>query len=161
MKTQISLGFRPVWSESSPCALWVAMDPKLLHADSKDSDLTGRMPRLIWVFAACTVHVGFVALRLINITTTSIVTALLRVVLHLPSQRLQSQVKAICSWSEECIAYHVYSNKHPPPPQFFGRKGGQIRPKLALCHENIHFLSKFCFRNIILGLELQRLQGIY
>ena len=50
-KTQISLGIRPVWSESSLCTQWVAKDPRFLHADSEDSDQTGRMPRLIWVFA--------------------------------------------------------------------------------------------------------------
>ena len=50
-KTQMSLGIRPVWSESSLCAEWVAKDPRFLHADSEDSDQTGRMPRLIWVFA--------------------------------------------------------------------------------------------------------------
>ena len=43
-KTQISLGIRPVWSESSLCAHWVAKDPWFLHADSEDSDQTGRMP---------------------------------------------------------------------------------------------------------------------
>ena len=53
-KTQISLGIRPVWSESSLCARWVAKDPSFLHADSEDSDQTGRMPRLIWVFAGRT-----------------------------------------------------------------------------------------------------------
>ena len=50
-KTQISLGIRPVWSESSLCAHWVGKDPRFLHADNEDSDQTGRMPRLIWVFA--------------------------------------------------------------------------------------------------------------
>ena len=35
-KTQISLGICPVWSESSLWAQWVAKDPMLLHADSKD-----------------------------------------------------------------------------------------------------------------------------
>ena len=50
-KTQISLGIRPIWSESSLCAQYVAKDPSFLHADSEDSDQTGRMPRLIWVFA--------------------------------------------------------------------------------------------------------------
>ena len=50
-KTQISLGIRPVWSESSLCAKWVAKDPRFLHADSEDSDQTGRLPRVIWVFA--------------------------------------------------------------------------------------------------------------
>ena len=37
-KTQISLGIRPVWSESSLCAEWVAEDPSFLHADSEDTD---------------------------------------------------------------------------------------------------------------------------
>ena len=46
VKTQISLGIR---------AQWVAKDPRFLHADSEDSDQTGRMPRLIWVFAGRTV----------------------------------------------------------------------------------------------------------
>ena len=64
-KTQISMGIRPVWSESSLCAQWVAKDHSFLHADSKDSDQTGRMPRLIWVFAGRTCHfVGFVMRRL-------------------------------------------------------------------------------------------------
>ena len=48
-KTQISLDIRPVWSESSLCAQWVAKDPSFLHADSEDSDQTGRM----WL---CTSH---------------------------------------------------------------------------------------------------------
>ena len=42
-KTQISLGIRPVYSESSLCAQWEAKDPRFLHADSEDSDQTGRM----------------------------------------------------------------------------------------------------------------------
>ena len=54
-KTQISLGIRPVWSESLLSAQWVAMDPSFLHVDNEDSDQTGRMPRLIWVFAGRTV----------------------------------------------------------------------------------------------------------
>ena len=53
-KTQISLGIWPVWSESSLCAQWVAKDPSFLHANSEDSDQTGRMPSLIWVFAGRT-----------------------------------------------------------------------------------------------------------
>ena len=53
-KTQISLGIRPVWSESSLCSQWVAKDPSFLHADNEDVDQTGRMPRLIWVFAGHT-----------------------------------------------------------------------------------------------------------
>ena len=53
--TQISMGIRPVWSESSLCAQWVAKDPRFLHADSEDSDQTGPIPRLIWVFAGRTI----------------------------------------------------------------------------------------------------------
>ena len=37
-KTHISLGIRPVRSESSLCAFGVAKDPIILHADSEDSD---------------------------------------------------------------------------------------------------------------------------
>ena len=47
-KTQISLRSR---LESSLCTLSVAKDLMLLHAHNKDSDQTGRMPRLICVFA--------------------------------------------------------------------------------------------------------------
>ena len=36
--------------QSSLCAQKDVKDPMFLHADSKDSDQTGRMPRLIWVF---------------------------------------------------------------------------------------------------------------
>ena len=65
-KTQISLGMRPVWSESSLSA-WRRLGALATHrAHSVDSDQTGRMPRLIWVFAGRTCHfVGFVTMRLI------------------------------------------------------------------------------------------------
>ena len=33
--------------ENGMCAQWVAKDQCFLHADSEDSDQTGRMPRLI------------------------------------------------------------------------------------------------------------------
>ena len=45
---------RPGWSESPLCVQWRAKDPRFLYADSEDSDQTGRMPRLIWVFAGRT-----------------------------------------------------------------------------------------------------------
>ena len=71
-KTQIRLGIRPVLSESSMCAKWVAKDPSFLHADSEDSDQTGRMPRLNCVFAGRTCHfVGFVMRRLICVWNCS------------------------------------------------------------------------------------------
>ena len=44
------------WSESWLHAQWAAKDPSLLHAESEDSDQTGRMPRLIWDFATRTCH---------------------------------------------------------------------------------------------------------
>ena len=66
---------RRLRSESSLCAQWVAKDPSFLHADSEDSDQTGWMPRLTWVFAGRTCHfVGFVMRRLkepIHSNTTS------------------------------------------------------------------------------------------
>ena len=53
-KTQVSLGIRPVWSESSLSA-WRSIGSLATHwAHSEGSDQTGRMPRLIWVFAGRT-----------------------------------------------------------------------------------------------------------
>ena len=53
-KTQISLGIRPIWSEISLPA-WRNLRSLATHwAHSEDSDQTGRMPRLIWVFAGRT-----------------------------------------------------------------------------------------------------------
>ena len=65
-KTKISLSIRPVWSESSLSA-WRNIGSLATHwAHSECFDQTGRMPRLIWVFAGCTCHfVGFVTGRLI------------------------------------------------------------------------------------------------
>ena len=68
------LGIHPVWSESSLSA-WKSIGTLATHwADSEDSDQTGRMPRLIWVFAGRTCpFIGFVMRRLIwNFTVTSI-----------------------------------------------------------------------------------------
>ena len=53
-KTQISLGIRPVWSESSLSA-WRKLGSLAAHwAHSEDSDQTGQMHRLIWVFSGRT-----------------------------------------------------------------------------------------------------------
>ena len=53
-KTQISLGIRPVWSESSlsTCRKLGSLATQWLH--SKDADQTGQMSRLIWVFTGRT-----------------------------------------------------------------------------------------------------------
>ena len=68
VKTLISLGIRPVWSESSLSA-WRSIRSLVTHnVHREDSDQTGQMqmPRMIWVFAGCAGHfVGFVVLRLI------------------------------------------------------------------------------------------------
>ena len=65
-KTQISLGIRPVWLESS-LSTWSYIGPLTTYwAYREDSDQTGRMPRLIRVFAGRTDHfVCFVMMRLI------------------------------------------------------------------------------------------------
>ena len=66
-KTQISLGFHPVWSEPS-LSTWRNIGSSATHwAHCEDSDQTGRMLRLIWVFAGRTdPFVGFVMRRLIS-----------------------------------------------------------------------------------------------
>ena len=52
--TRIGLGIRPVWSESLLSA-WRKLGSLATHwMHSEDSGQTGRMPRLIWVFAGCT-----------------------------------------------------------------------------------------------------------
>ena len=55
-KTQISLGIRPVWSESSQSA-WRRIGTLATHwAYSEVSDLSRLMPRLNWDFAGRTCH---------------------------------------------------------------------------------------------------------
>ena len=64
-KTQISLGIRPVWSESTLYAQWVAKDPRFIHADSEDwSDWADAQADLS-LRCAHTHFVGFVMSRLI------------------------------------------------------------------------------------------------
>ena len=46
-KSQVSLGIRPVWSESSLFAWRLLGALATYRAHSEDSDQTGRMPRLI------------------------------------------------------------------------------------------------------------------
>ena len=54
-KTQISLGIRPVWSDSLLSA-WKKLGALATYwAHSKESKQTWRMPRLIWAFAGRTV----------------------------------------------------------------------------------------------------------
>ena len=46
-----------------PPSQWVAEDPVFLHSDSEDSDQTGRMSRLIWVFAGRRGHFVVLVVR--------------------------------------------------------------------------------------------------
>ena len=77
-KTQISLGIRSVWSESSLSA-WRNIGSLATHyAHSEDSDQTGgRMPRLICVFTGHTLILlvlswgGSYMIRLMGIITHS------------------------------------------------------------------------------------------
>ena len=65
-KTQIRLGIRPVWSESSLRAQWVAKDLSFLHADSEDwSDWANAQADLSlrWTHSH---FAGFVMRRLIS-----------------------------------------------------------------------------------------------
>ena len=60
-KTHIRLGIRLIWPASS-LSVWRKLRSLATQwAHSEDSDQTGRMPRLIWVFAWCTFNfVGFI-----------------------------------------------------------------------------------------------------
>ena len=62
-KTQISLGIRPVWSESS-LSTWRNAESFATHwAHSEDSDQIERMPRLIRVFAGRTLILSVLSCR--------------------------------------------------------------------------------------------------
>ena len=70
VKTKISLGIRPYWSEASLSA-WRNIGPLATHlGHSEYSDQTGWMPRLIWVFIGCTGSASFVMLRLKCVSLT-------------------------------------------------------------------------------------------
>ena len=73
-KTQISLGICPVGSESLLSA-WRNIGPlTTFWAHSENSDQTGQMPRLIWVFAGRICHfVGFVMWWLVYLMSRSMI----------------------------------------------------------------------------------------
>ena len=72
-KTQINLGIRPVWSESSLSTWGKLSSLAIIRAHSEASNQAGRMPRLIWVFAGRKGHfVGFVMRRLILLCLTCV-----------------------------------------------------------------------------------------
>ena len=55
VKTKISVGIRPVWSESSLSVRRKLGSLATQWAHSEDSDQTARMSRLVWIFAGRTV----------------------------------------------------------------------------------------------------------
>ena len=70
-KTQINLGIRPVWSESSLSTWGKLKSLAIIRVHGEASDRTGWMSRLIWVFAGCKGQfVGFVMRRLILLWLT-------------------------------------------------------------------------------------------
>ena len=95
-KTQISLDIRPVWSEFSLSA-WRKLGSLPTHwAHIEEYDQTGRMPRLIWVFAVRKDHfVGLVMRRLIYF-------------------RRVSAFKLKCScWKEKCRCVDIFCEISP------------------------------------------------
>ena len=74
-KTQISMGIRPVRSESSLCAQSVTKDPSFLYADSEDSDQTGRMPRRYESSLGAHAILLVLSCRVLNVTNAELMIA--------------------------------------------------------------------------------------
>ena len=71
-KTQISLGIRLVWSESSLSAWRKFRSLATNKAHSEVSDQNGRMPRLICVFAGRTYHLAGCVMRWLSSCLSSL-----------------------------------------------------------------------------------------
>ena len=107
-KTQISLGIRPVWSESS-LSTWRKLRSLATHwGHSEGSDQTGRMPRLIWVFAGRTCHfVGFVMRWLtlqyycLNAVMSRSMTKLTKWPVHQLKTQISRDIRPV--WSESLL----------------------------------------------------------
>ena len=72
-KVQISLGIRPVWTESSLSAWRNTGSSATQWAHWEHSDQTGRMPRLIWVFAGRPCHFDGFVMRWLIILYNSVI----------------------------------------------------------------------------------------
>ena len=98
VKTQISLGIRPVWSESSLSA-WRKLGSLATHwAHSKDSDQTGQMPRLIWVFAGPTVILLVLSRGSSNLHTAGLKSNTVMILsfrTDMPGQTVQTQIRLL------------------------------------------------------------------
>ena len=108
-KTQICLGIRPVWSEPSLSA-WRKLGSLASHwAFSEDSDQTGRMPRLIWVFAGRTFILLVLWCRSSYVVWSSSVIRYS----HLPITRMQNRDQYRKSITEVCgLALEGSQNAH-------------------------------------------------
>ena len=92
--------------QSSLCAQWVAEDSMFLYVDSEDSDQTGRMPRLIWVFTGRKGHfVGFV-MRWLNYYHTRLTMHYVRPFVYELSTFLYDLVNVTCYFTK-CICYNT------------------------------------------------------
>ena len=125
VKTQISLGIRPVWSESSLCTQWVTKGRSFYHAPSKDSDQIGRNPRLIWVFTGQpSQFVDLVMMRLkcystMNSSTLNPQICSFQTKCVVKGNSRMSQVSAVTAFSLKSRKYHspIYWNN----PKFLDR----------------------------------------
>ena len=103
--------------ESALCAQCVAKDPGFLHADSGDSDQTGRMRRLIWVFAGRT-------LTLLVLSCCVSFDDNLRII---------STLHKTCCWYSLESPWQYYTNEKPQHMSHVMRK-----PVYAICEQQRH-----------------------
>ena len=113
-ETQISLGIRRVWSESSLSA-WRNLGSLAAHrAHSEDSDQTRRMPRLSWVFARRTVILLVLLWGGSYVHVFSFAFSILLSCVSLSSSKsscLESGAKYHLGFVHLCICF-IYSNCH-------------------------------------------------
>ena len=111
-KTQISLDIRQVWSESSLSA-WRNL---VSLAHSEDSYHTGRMPRLIWVFAGHTL-----ILLVLSCHSTCANTIEFHILLPKTSNGKGTQTWKMVSSSDKCMRPNKIIPVFPisPPTQIF------------------------------------------
>ena len=79
----------------SLCAQWIAKDQRFLNADSEDAEQTGRMPRLIWVFA------GRTAILLVLSCRGSFVEQIRHASLYFILSALKWEIVASCNVSSQ------------------------------------------------------------
>ena len=113
-KTQISLGFRPVWSESSLSA-WRKLGSLATHcAHSEDSDQTGRMPRLVesslGAHSFCLFY--HVAAQLFLYTRTSAINNICGMYAGFPFQKVKIRLISFCVL-EGCLSAIIIEKNIP------------------------------------------------